>query len=128
MAYDNTNGVSNVLTIQGFDGTQNLVASATINTLAGFDFMEEPVTLVSDANNIKVVKIISMPQLGDAFGHISFTVVPEPSTLTLLALGAIGLGLAVMRRRRVFFGTNSCAEFPDIQASEPQHCLFLCPV
>ncbi|HEY2828003.1 MAG TPA: PEP-CTERM sorting domain-containing protein [Pirellulales bacterium] len=95
MSYADLNGVQGTMLMKGFDESGNQVAATSVQPSPG-SFLEQPLSLLSEANNIKIVTFLPT-NLFDAIGGISFISVPEPSTLALLTIGAIGL-LTIRRR------------------------------
>jgi len=82
-------GSPGTMLMQGFDENGNPVATTLVQPPSG-SFLEQPLSLLSDSYNIKTVTF-TPDDLYDAIGDITFTSVPEPSTLALLTFGAIGL-------------------------------------
>jgi hypothetical protein len=93
LAYGNDPGTQGTMLMQGFDESGHEVASTSVQPKGSF--FEQPLSLSSSDYNIKTVTF-TPTNLSDAIGQITFTAVPEPSTLALLCLGGLGL---LMRRR-----------------------------
>jgi PEP-CTERM motif len=82
------------VTLQGFDTANNVVASAVRN-INQSDWGESSITISATSPSISKFSIRASG-LSTGYDNITFTAVPEPSTLTLLAIGAVGL--VAMRR------------------------------
>src|SRR5262249_8753251 len=89
---------SRFATAMNFNGVVNTIQQIGPTTQRSFAIPLDPGALSS---KIDSMSFIVEPPYGAAFqvDSVTFTPVPEPSTLTLLAIGVVGL--AVARRQRI---------------------------
>jgi hypothetical protein len=96
MAYELLDsGSPATITLRGFDSSFNQVIASTTIFPPRVAFHEQSLSLVATTGITRVT--VTPTNLFDAFGRISFTPVPEPSTFALAALAAVTL-LAARRR------------------------------